>query len=128
RLTKMDSTNAFGCQGFIVGSAAMGMVTVPPLCAAGALAGADGTTAGVQATPTVAPTINVVSQRRQCMRAMIRSPMAVRVVFLEVDTERAWAVASIGPGFIGAYLRAHGHEVGFIRAGVDASADEVVNR
>ncbi len=62
------------------------------------------------------------------MRAMIRSPMAVRVVFLEVDTERAWAVASIGPGFIGAYLRMHGHEVGFVRAGVDASETEVVNR
>ena len=35
----------------------------------------------------------------------------MRVVFLEVDTERSWAVASIGPAFIGACLRAHGHEV-----------------
>src|SRR5438132_789541 len=32
RLTKMDSTNAFGCHGFIVGSAAIGIVTVPPIC------------------------------------------------------------------------------------------------
>src|SRR5713226_5051293 len=31
RLTKMDSTKALGCQGFIVGSAAIGMVTVPPI-------------------------------------------------------------------------------------------------
>ena len=62
------------------------------------------------------------------MRAMIRSPMAVRVVFLEVDTERAWAVASIGPGFIGAYLRTHGHEVGFVRATVDQTDEDVVNR
>jgi radical SAM superfamily enzyme YgiQ (UPF0313 family) len=49
----------------------------------------------------------------------------MRIVFLEVDTERSWAVASIGPGFIGAYLREHGHEVGFVRAGVDASDEEV---
>ena len=35
----------------------------------------------------------------------------MRVLFLEVDTERSWAVASIGPGFIAAYLRQHGHEV-----------------
>ncbi len=50
----------------------------------------------------------------------------MRVLFLEVDTERSWAVASIGPGFIGAYLRAHGHEVLFHRAGVDDSDDAVV--
>jgi radical SAM superfamily enzyme YgiQ (UPF0313 family) len=51
---------------------------------------------------------------------------AVRVLFLEVDTERSWAVASIGPGFIGAYLRAHGHRVDFYRAGLDTATDEVV--
>ncbi len=44
----------------------------------------------------------------------------MRIVFLEVDTERSWAVASIGPAFIGAYLRAHGHDVGFVRAHLDA--------
>jgi len=52
----------------------------------------------------------------------------MRVVFLEVDTERSWAVASIGPGFIAAYLRSHGHEVGFVRAGIDMSDDEVLRR
>ena len=52
----------------------------------------------------------------------------MRVVFLEVDTERSWAVASIGPAFIGAYLRAHGHAVGFVRAHLDAAdADVVLN-
>ena len=53
---------------------------------------------------------------------------AMRVLFLEVDTERSWAVASIGPAFIGACLRAHGHEVAFVRAGVDLSDDAVVTR
>ena len=49
----------------------------------------------------------------------------MRIVFLEVDTERSWAVASIGPAFIGAYLREHGHEVGFLRAGLDLTPDQV---
>jgi radical SAM superfamily enzyme YgiQ (UPF0313 family) len=52
----------------------------------------------------------------------------MRVVFLEVDTERSWAVASIGPAFIGAYLRAHGHSVGFVRARLDATDAEVVQQ
>ena len=53
---------------------------------------------------------------------------AMRVLFLEVDTERSWAVASIGPAFIAACLRAHGHEVAFVRAGIDLSDDAVVTR
>jgi radical SAM superfamily enzyme YgiQ (UPF0313 family) len=52
----------------------------------------------------------------------------VRILFLEVDTERAWAVASVGPAFIGAYLRAHGHEVELLRAGLDVPEVEVVAR
>lgn len=52
----------------------------------------------------------------------------MRIVFLEVDTERSWAVASIGPAFIGAYLRAHGHEVAFVRAGVDEPDERVAAR
>jgi anaerobic magnesium-protoporphyrin IX monomethyl ester cyclase len=50
----------------------------------------------------------------------------MRVVFVEVDTERSWSVASIGPGFLAAYLRQHGHEVGFVRATVAMSDAEVV--
>jgi radical SAM superfamily enzyme YgiQ (UPF0313 family) len=50
----------------------------------------------------------------------------LRVLFIEVDTERAWGVASIGPGFIASYLRAHGHTVDFFRAGVDAPVEQVV--
>jgi radical SAM superfamily enzyme YgiQ (UPF0313 family) len=52
----------------------------------------------------------------------------MRVVFLEVDSERSWAVASIGPAFIAAYLRAHGHEVEFVRAGLDLSDDQIAAR
>jgi radical SAM superfamily enzyme YgiQ (UPF0313 family) len=52
----------------------------------------------------------------------------VRILFLEVDTERAWAVASVGPAFIGAYLREHGHEVSLLRASVDMGEADVVER
>jgi len=51
----------------------------------------------------------------------------MRITFLEVDTERSWAVASIGPAFIGAYLRAHGHDVGFVRAVLDATDEDIVS-
>ena len=52
----------------------------------------------------------------------------MRIVFLEADTERSWAVASLGPGFVGAYLREHGHEVVFVRAGVDAAPGTVAEQ
>jgi radical SAM superfamily enzyme YgiQ (UPF0313 family) len=50
----------------------------------------------------------------------------MRVLFLEVDTEREWAVASLGPGFIAAYLRGHGHDARFLRATVGLSDEQVI--
>ena len=50
----------------------------------------------------------------------------MRVLFLEVDTESEWAVASLGPGFLAAFLRRHGHDAGFLRIGAAMTADEVV--
>jgi radical SAM superfamily enzyme YgiQ (UPF0313 family) len=44
----------------------------------------------------------------------------VNVLFLEIDTEQTWAVASLGPAFIGAVLRAAGHKVSLLR--IPASA------
>ena len=52
----------------------------------------------------------------------------LRILFIEVDTERAWGVASIGPGFIAAYLRPHGHQVDYLRAGLDTPPAEVVRQ
>lgn len=51
----------------------------------------------------------------------------MRLTFLEVDTESSWAVASIGPAFLGAYLRARGHEVEFVRATTAMGDEEVVD-
>lgn len=52
----------------------------------------------------------------------------MRIVFVEVDTERSWAVASIGPGFLGAVLREAGHQADLVRARLDESFDEVIAR
>jgi radical SAM superfamily enzyme YgiQ (UPF0313 family) len=50
----------------------------------------------------------------------------MKVVFVEVDTERSWAVASIGPGFLAAVLRDAGHEVELVRASLDADLATIV--
>jgi radical SAM superfamily enzyme YgiQ (UPF0313 family) len=52
----------------------------------------------------------------------------VKVLFLEIDTEREWAVASLGPAFIAAYLRRHGHEPHFLRVPLDMSVDDIAAR
>ncbi len=45
----------------------------------------------------------------------------MKVLFLEIDQEREWAVASLGSAFIGAFLRKHGHEAALLRISPDAS-------
>jgi radical SAM superfamily enzyme YgiQ (UPF0313 family) len=41
----------------------------------------------------------------------------MKVLFLEIDTEATWSVASLGPAFLAATLRAQGHEAAFCRIG-----------
>ncbi|HEU0120080.1 MAG TPA: radical SAM protein [Bryobacteraceae bacterium] len=50
----------------------------------------------------------------------------MRVVFLEVDTESEWAMASLGPAFLAAYLRRHGHEALMVRAPITMPDGDVV--
>jgi radical SAM superfamily enzyme YgiQ (UPF0313 family) len=45
----------------------------------------------------------------------------MRVLFLELDTENEWAVASLGPGFLAAWLRRHGHQAAMLRIGAEQS-------
>lgn len=52
----------------------------------------------------------------------------VRVLFIEIDTESAWAVASVGPAFLASYLRAHDHEVDFFRAPLEMSANDLADK
>lgn len=49
----------------------------------------------------------------------------MRVLFLEIDTETEWAVASLGPAFLAAYLREHGHEADFARVSPSTSIEEI---
>lgn len=44
----------------------------------------------------------------------------MKVLFLELDTEDAWAVASLGPAFLAAWLRRDGHEAAMLRVPRDA--------
>ena len=50
----------------------------------------------------------------------------MKILFLEIETERSWAVAAIGPACIAAYVRRHGHEAGLLRVGPDQSLDSIV--
>lgn len=50
----------------------------------------------------------------------------MRVLFLEIDTESTWAVASMGPAFLAAVLRQHGHTVQGVRVPVEAEVDDVL--
>ncbi|MBT5018703.1 MAG: B12-binding domain-containing radical SAM protein, partial [Planctomicrobium sp.] len=52
----------------------------------------------------------------------------MKVLFLEIDTERSWAVASMGPAFLATHLRSHGHTVKGLRVSPDQSADELAAR
>jgi radical SAM superfamily enzyme YgiQ (UPF0313 family) len=50
----------------------------------------------------------------------------MRALFLEVETEAEWAVASIGPAFLAAFVRRHGHEVEMLRVPLAMTAEEVI--
>ena len=50
----------------------------------------------------------------------------INALFIEVDTESEWAVASIGPAFIASYLRREGHGASLLRVPPQMSPDEVV--
>jgi radical SAM superfamily enzyme YgiQ (UPF0313 family) len=39
----------------------------------------------------------------------------MKILFLEIDTEREWALASVGPAYIASHIRLHGHEAAFLR-------------
>ena len=52
----------------------------------------------------------------------------MKILFIEVDTESDWAVASLGPAFLAATLRRHGHEAAFFRATLGTLDGRVVER
>ncbi len=50
----------------------------------------------------------------------------MRALFLEIELERAWAVASIGPAFIAAFIRKHGHEAVFLKVPFNSAAEDII--
>ncbi len=52
----------------------------------------------------------------------------MKILFLEIDSERRWATAALGPAFLAAFLRRHGHEVAPLRVTLDADLDDVAAR
>ncbi len=52
----------------------------------------------------------------------------MKVLFLEIDTESEWAVASVGPAFLAAYIRRYGYQAAFFRVPLGAPIDGVVAR
>jgi len=52
----------------------------------------------------------------------------MHVLFLEIDTQSDWAVASLGPAFIGVYLRRFGHEASLLRVPLGMSDDELIRQ
>ena len=52
----------------------------------------------------------------------------MKVLFLEIDTERSWAVTSIGPAFLGAHIRSGGHHADLLRVPPDVGTGAVAAR
>jgi radical SAM superfamily enzyme YgiQ (UPF0313 family) len=52
----------------------------------------------------------------------------VKLLFLEIETEDFWPLAAVGPAFIGAYLREHGHQAELLRIGPSESLASAIDR
>jgi len=51
----------------------------------------------------------------------------MHVLFLEIDTQSQWAVASLGPAFIAAYIRRSGHEASLLRISHGMPTQQIVD-
>ncbi len=52
----------------------------------------------------------------------------MHLLWLEIETERTWPVAAIGPAFISSYVRKHGHEASLLRVTPDTHENAVADR
>lgn len=51
----------------------------------------------------------------------------MKVLFVELEMERNWSVASIGPAFLSSYVRPHGHQCDIVHLSFDQSVEESVS-
>jgi radical SAM superfamily enzyme YgiQ (UPF0313 family) len=50
----------------------------------------------------------------------------MKILFLEIDTEREWALASVGPAYIASYIRLQGQEATFLRVRPEAEMHDLI--
>jgi anaerobic magnesium-protoporphyrin IX monomethyl ester cyclase len=50
----------------------------------------------------------------------------MKILFLEIDTEREWALASVGPAYIASYIRSQGHQAALLRVRSGQEVDDLI--
>jgi radical SAM superfamily enzyme YgiQ (UPF0313 family) len=50
----------------------------------------------------------------------------MKILFLEIETEKPWALASVGPAFIASYVRERGHETSLMRVQCDQEIQDII--
>jgi radical SAM superfamily enzyme YgiQ (UPF0313 family) len=50
----------------------------------------------------------------------------MKILFLEIDTENTWALASVGPACIASYIREHGHDASMLRIKPDQGIQDII--
>jgi len=50
----------------------------------------------------------------------------MKILFLEIDTERDWALASVGPAYIASYIRLQGHEGSLLRVRSEQEVNDLL--
>jgi anaerobic magnesium-protoporphyrin IX monomethyl ester cyclase len=51
----------------------------------------------------------------------------MKILFLEIDTESTWALASVGPACIASYIRGHGHDASLLRVKPDQEIQDIID-
>jgi anaerobic magnesium-protoporphyrin IX monomethyl ester cyclase len=51
----------------------------------------------------------------------------MKILFLEIDTESTWALASVGPAHIASYIRGHGHDASMMRVKPDQEIRDIID-
>jgi radical SAM superfamily enzyme YgiQ (UPF0313 family) len=51
----------------------------------------------------------------------------MKILFIEIDTKREWALASVGPAYIASYIRLHGHEAALLRVRPEEEVHDLIS-
>lgn len=51
----------------------------------------------------------------------------IKTLFLELEQDIEWSLASVGPAYIAAYLHQYGHETGLLKVSADMEVDQLLN-